>query len=571
MKKSSLFIIMLLLMPMVFCDTVKDYVCIVHGKISEKNKEFLTKYRDDLSKSGYSSYAKDIDAYMEGTFGSGFVYQYGGSYYVITNRHVISEYETVTVVFENEDGSTSEFEDLQITASDDDVDIGIIALPGSFKRGSLPLNVKDLTDGDDVWSAGFPAAGGEPVWQLGKGIVSNSKARIKDLLKPEISTIIQHTAEIDGGNSGGPLLIKDSKSKSGFSVVGVNAWKALNRTNANYAIPAKLIDNVIKSSRSNASVSVSDRISDFAKTVADEETFVDVIKYISNKMVSEYGEAAFKRILSNPPSSTRTTLINTFVENPLFGLRASLAYLVYEEFHRVKPVSVPVVGETKNDNGIYTVTFNPDGKKPIKVKWVEEHGRLRIYEFEGKVSTASLQAAASGKGFHFRNVGLISVYGGYTILPEADSSGFDVQVNFNHGLFSYGLFFSKVSFDALLSSPEDSVLEYGNQDVSSLYGKHDFSSFGAAVALEVPMMINNFFIEPYGQIRVGVVNLFNDISPDFDELIFLSFGGGIYVGYKPSFRCAPFLRFSYNFTPYKFNDVEYTQHEITIGGGVRLL
>lgn len=83
---------------------------------------------------------------------------------VVTNRHVVQNALTANVSFENEDGT-------------------------------------------EVWSAGFPGLGGKPMWQLGKGTITNASAKIKELIAPNISTIIQHSAEVDAGNSGGPLLL----------------------------------------------------------------------------------------------------------------------------------------------------------------------------------------------------------------------------------------------------------------------------------------------------------------------------------------------------------------------------
>ena len=95
-----------------FAAPLRNYVCIVRSNLPKDTVTFLEEYRDRLSNRGYASYAKDIDAYLKGSFGSGFVlYASNGKPYVVTNRHVVKEAETVDVEFENEDGSNSNYKE----------------------------------------------------------------------------------------------------------------------------------------------------------------------------------------------------------------------------------------------------------------------------------------------------------------------------------------------------------------------------------------------------------------------------------------------------------------------------
>ena len=109
----------------------------------------------------------------------------------------------MTAQFENSDGSISEYKGLEVVYSDEDVDFAVISVPAGFSRKGLPFAANTVEDGEDVWSAGFPGLDGKPMWQLGKGNVTNSMARLDELLDSKISTLIQHSAQIDGGNSGG--------------------------------------------------------------------------------------------------------------------------------------------------------------------------------------------------------------------------------------------------------------------------------------------------------------------------------------------------------------------------------
>ena len=214
LRKTVAVAIAALTMASAAAQNIRDKVCIVKGNLSNENSEFLAKIQDSLKTEGYSYYAKYIESFLKGTFGSGFIwYAQDGKPYIVTNGHVVYDYETVNISFENEDGSVSEFKDMKIVFTDDDVDVALVGLPASFKKEGLVLSSTKVSDGDDVFSAGFPGLAGEPSWQLGKGIVSNASTKVKELLDPSISTLIQHTAQIDGGNSGGPFLSRTHRQK----------------------------------------------------------------------------------------------------------------------------------------------------------------------------------------------------------------------------------------------------------------------------------------------------------------------------------------------------------------------
>jgi len=126
---------------------------------------------------------------------------------------------------------------------DKDLDLALLEFENQdkpFSKG-LPFYDKPLQDGDGVFSAGFPALGNQRLWQLGRGFVTNATARIEDLLDPELSTLIQHSAQIDAGNSGGPLMVRPSDNDPQMYVVGINTWKADSRQDVNLSLPADKI------------------------------------------------------------------------------------------------------------------------------------------------------------------------------------------------------------------------------------------------------------------------------------------------------------------------------------------
>ena len=247
-------------------------MCVVRSNLPEETVSFLKEYHDVIEKAGYKSYAEEIDEYIkEGSFGSGFTVRADdGNLYVITNGHVVEEAGSVNLLYENEDGSYSEYKNLKILASDEDIDIALIAVPQGFSRKALSLNTKTVNDADEVWAAGFPSLNGKPMWQLSRGTVTNNRARIDELLSSDISTLIQHSADIDSGNSGGPLLVASSGS---YSVVGINTWKAVSREGTNFAIPSKVIASFVSDTVSGRkkTVSIDERIEQFVDALKDED------------------------------------------------------------------------------------------------------------------------------------------------------------------------------------------------------------------------------------------------------------------------------------------------------------
>jgi hypothetical protein len=100
-------------------------------------------------------------------------------------------------------------------------------------------------EGTDVFAAGFPGLGFEQIWQFSKGIVSNARMRLPrdpvedaEVNETRFGPFIQHTAPIDSGNSGGPLLVAQAGVPIGYAVAGINARTATRRAATFFAIPA---------------------------------------------------------------------------------------------------------------------------------------------------------------------------------------------------------------------------------------------------------------------------------------------------------------------------------------------
>ena len=525
MKKYILSIIFALSCAFVSAASLRDYVCLVEPQVPEKTKEFLTEYKESLKSRGYNDYAEYIDSYLEGSFGSGFVV-YGSDRkpYIITNRHVVIEAETVNITFDLGDGNTTKYEGLKTISSDEKMDFALIELPQDFKKPGLEFYTGSVAEGDEVWSAGFPGLGTKPLWQLGKGIVSNTSVKIEELFDPEISALIQHSAQIDGGNSGGPLLVKDSKSASGYKVIGINTWKAIYRENTNFSIASSVVKSFIDNAVKNKGVSpdFGKRLEEFRKVVSDKETTISEFKrFISNEFIAVYGKDAFIWVLNNCSDDTREAVASIFAYDPIDGMRYSIAIQVFRKFWLSRYEKDPrymtnvdyllerndqeysteyTTSDPELEDNNYKVTFTYKGFSSYDSVWCEEQGCWKLKDFNGMAATAGTATLKKQKK-----------------VPHSGSITFSIKdfgqmngINFNTEILigaNYCTFGGFSTFEQLKNSETIPFTMTG----------------GVMLRFQVPVKGRNFFLVPYVDGRFGL-----KINTDFHAEPFLPvYGVGV--------------------------------------------
>lgn len=558
MKKVLSFLLVLFTGAMLFAASLREFVCVVSPDISEKTTSFLTEYKDFLLTKGYKNYADNIEAYLKGSFGSGFiVYGSDGKPYILTNRHVVGQAESATVKFENSDGSTSEYKNLKIVACDEEIDVALIALPEGFKKAGLTLSYSKVSDGDDVWSAGFPGLGKDPVWQLGKGIVSNSSARIKELLDPSISTLIQHSAQIDAGNSGGPLMVASSKNAAGYVVVGINTWKAVYRENTNYAIPSSVIKTFMdKAITRKGKVDLSERLDQFSKTVANKDaSFSDMTRFISNDMVSTCGGDLFLKVLQKASISVRNTVINAFAYDPVEGLRYTLAYYVYAAFQKEGTVIDYTTGTPELSGVYYKVDYTPAEGSVIPSVWMEEQGNWKLQNFNNlatkdaeeksknskskKNTTKSNKENYGSAGLTFEDDYDLGITGGY-ILPVNGKGGWCFDLNYVYQYFGLNAF--------LMS--ETAKIEHNQMGDPITPVFSNMTTYGVGIRFQLPINCTYVIIEPYGEAKAGMSN-FMKIHDDLGRFCYSIDAGVDFIINAWSDDVAPVIGFKYIRNTYK--------------------
>lgn len=172
------------------------------------------------------------------TQGSGFVTQYNGQYIIITNNHVIADAYSITVIFN--DGNTYT---ATVKGADSAHDIAILTTNAPTSE-YYPL---DIVSSSSVSVGDAVAAIGSPYGLSGTmttGIISALDRTItvsKDSGSSyQMTGLLQTSAPINSGNSGGPLMTYDGK------VVGITTAVVSSSDGLGFAVSSDTILQVIQ-------------------------------------------------------------------------------------------------------------------------------------------------------------------------------------------------------------------------------------------------------------------------------------------------------------------------------------
>jgi serine protease Do len=182
----------------------------------------------------------------EEAFGSGFVMVWRDPagvaqprVFVVTNRHVVGLASQVRVMV----GGSATPVAAQVAYVDDRYDLAVLALDPAAQAAAPSLDSgfaladAQARDQDSVVASGYPGIDGKPSYQVTRGFVSNERFELDEA--GGVDLYIQHTAPIDPGSSGGPLMTPDGK------VLGVNTLKIRHRENVGLAVPASIVAGVL--------------------------------------------------------------------------------------------------------------------------------------------------------------------------------------------------------------------------------------------------------------------------------------------------------------------------------------
>jgi S1-C subfamily serine protease len=161
--------------------------------------------------------------------GSGFAVSYQGSFYIVTNNHVVNGVQNITVTFSNGDSFPA-----SVKGTDSNRDLAVLSVSApsaEFHPLTLLSTASGVTVGESVYAIGSPfgLSGSLTVGvvsQVGRTITESTSAQVT------IPDVIQFSAAINPGNSGGPLL--DSKGL----VIGITTAAVSSSQGLGFAIPA---------------------------------------------------------------------------------------------------------------------------------------------------------------------------------------------------------------------------------------------------------------------------------------------------------------------------------------------
>ena len=168
----------------------------------------------------------DTDNEEVGT-GSGFFISNDG--YIVTNNHVVAGAQGIEVsTFESDIKIPA-----QIVGRSECKDLAVIKIEGN-DYDYLSWYQEDIIPGLEVYAAGYPLSTEE--YTLLDGIVSKKRADGENNWA-SVDEVVEHTANILPGSSGGPLVTQDGK------VVAVN-YSGIIEYGQSFAIASNLAENV---------------------------------------------------------------------------------------------------------------------------------------------------------------------------------------------------------------------------------------------------------------------------------------------------------------------------------------
>lgn len=535
--------------------TLRETVAIVRPKLSESTQTFLTDFSKSLRGDGFHAAADVLQNYGKGSFGTGFAYRdkHNNRLYIITNRHVVEQADRVDIEFSLPDNSTKRFAACPVVGVHDDFDLAFIALPEGANVPALETTDQSITDGTTVFTAGFPALEDRPSWQFGQGIVSNANALIKSLTNSKELPLIQHTAQVDAGSSGGPLLIRDEQAATGYTVIGINTWKAAGRENTNFAIPARAIDDLLQNYPSNTQLLLTrDEVSKRATEMlrAAQSSYQAMMPFVSYQYVSNISADTFYDLVIAASDPATDAMESCFEQgSPLEGIRIGLADIICRQFSG-KNYTFSTVASldtlARKAEVVYTA-----GNKSISTQWMMEQGRWRLVDAEN-VKASNIEPNGISKSYGFGT----SVYLGL-ISPLNNAFDLSYSLAFKRTILTfvtYEITGSLLKINTEKTEWEGTYVKL-NSDTQNVFDI-DFNLGG-----QLPVKCGPIYLVPYAKV-LGGLYLGSELTG-----IDYGFGAGVEVAYKFGYQNYVFINLGYLGKKMKpFDDQEYRMKSKTLSG-----
>ncbi|MDR2211222.1 MAG: serine protease [Spirochaetaceae bacterium] len=468
---------------------LRDYVGLINQTYHPDIVSYFEKIKADLDKKGEVDAVKALELFLRGSTGSGFVINAGGTFYILTNYHVIAQAYRLSITFERQDGYKRVFENLKIIAADEETDLALLAFASGDRpvAGALQLLTRAVEEGEDVYSAGFPSLGVTPLWQFGRGMVSNATARFPKSLLDEtlMGPFIQHTAQVDPGNSGGPLLIVQRNAPGGYVVAGVNTLSALWRQAANYAIPVNtvrpFINNAVSPKSETWRAALDKRLENFTGGLGENKAvYPHIAEFLSSACVGENAEYAITELFEKGNRTVQREFLEKFSDSVVGAMGYAVAWTI-ENSIRGQGAIKAAIKEVTGSNEEYTVIFTINNKD-FSSLWVRDYGNWRIKTFgEVAAGNKTLLTQQEEKRKNAENIRIkepFNVEGGYAFLFEKGSALY-ASLNFWQSMgvriyFAGSDFWSVGAFGqfrGIIEKGAIAIMPYGNLGVEFQHDK----------------------------------------------------------------------------------------------------
>lgn len=557
---------------------LRGSICIVKPKATVQAKAVFSDFQTFFARNDEAEIADNFRAEWEDKVsGSGFVVKAAeGVFWVVTNRHVVQSAQSATLSFESSDGVKTELPDCPVVAVDFVSDLAFVEIPAAkLPAGALTLAASVPPDGTDVWSAGYPGLISKPSWQLGRGIISNRNLSVEELGRPADAVFVQHTAPIDPGNSGGPLMVGNVAKPEELRVIGVNTWAAGRRNNTFFSVPVNKLQEALDRAVAMRAIraAMADKAADSEKLVAAQAALlVDLVngekfdefayqRIVSFEAATTIGAKPFLKELRSMASKDRKSWLTQLIGySSLDTLRKYYSYTLFKTYHRAKDkLQYDGVEDAAGlAKGEAVLKFS-QGKVQYRARWIIDSGNWSLAEFNiGKAKPSAATKADQSdkadksdksKGSDDGETGIGKtttsgfVLGGGITLPLATSvyQGLGMAAKIGYDL-DFAPFIGMQVGLGVQNEHVDSA-EYTHDYYGyPTYTKTNYLDLGIdfGLKLKLPISIGKGYIMPYAIGGFGIYipleqTQSNSISSSYSNVLPLSFGLNYGFGVEFSF------------------------------------
>jgi serine protease Do len=288
---------------------------------------------------------------------------------------------------------------------------------------------------------------------------------------------IQHTAEVDPGNSGGPLLVVQQNAVTGYAVAGVNTLKAYRRQAANYAIPVNtvqaFINDALNPKPETYRAALDKRLAVFVEGLGGSKAaYPHIAEYLSSACVGENAEYAIEEMYDKGNSSVRRAFIDKCEDSVVGAMGYAVAWTIENSIRSQGAIRTSIKDVTGAGEE-YTVVFTINNKDHSS-RWVREYGNWRIRSFgtvaSGDKTLLDKKQARREAAEKLRIGDNVHVEAGYAYLFDKAPAAMYLSVDYR-----------------------------GFMGAKMYYAGSDFWSFGGFVGTRGGFAAGNFGLMPYAR------------------------------------------------------------------------